>query len=108
MYNFILQIIVMLSLGVLIYLAARAVPRVSETEIKAASLGDHLDRWIKKLPLEKMDAWLSSQVEKFLRKFKVAVLKLDNLLTKHLSNLKSPVNGGKPTLFEKKEDSEVK
>ena len=75
MYNFVLQTIVMLSFGVLIYLVARAVPRVSETEIKAASLGDHLDRWIKKLPLEKMDAWLSSQVEKFLRKFNSGFIK---------------------------------
>lgn len=92
----------------MIYLVARAVPRVSETEIKTFSPGDSLDRWIKKLPLEKMDAWLSSQLEKFLRKFKVAVLKLDNLLTKHLSNLKSVATEEKPTLFEKKEDNDIK
>jgi len=99
----------MLSLGTLIYLLARVVPRVSETEIQAVSASDFLDQWIKKLPLEKMDAWLSSQFEKFLRKFKVVVLKLDNLLTKHLQSLKPPAqNAAKPTLFEKKEDSEVK
>jgi|SRR3989338_2019892 len=104
MYNFILQTIVMVSLGTLIYLAARSLPRVSETDLKPDSLSDVLDRTIKKLPFEKADAAASYYLEVLLRRFKVAVLKLDNLLTRHLQNLKPPAETSKPNLFEKKEE----
>lgn len=89
----------------MIYLAARSLPRVSETDFKPDSLSDVLDRTIKKLPFEKADAAVSYYLEVLLRRFRVAVLKLDNLLTKHLQGLKSPAqDAAKPNLFEKKEE----
>jgi len=102
MYDFILQIIVMLSLGAVIYLMARAVPRVTEMEVTVRE-PNYFDKLLKKLPLEKIDAFLSSVFEKFLRKSKVFILKADNSLTRHLHNLK-PDNAikveSKPALFE--------
>jgi len=102
MYDFILQIIVMLSLGAVIYLMARAVPRVTEMEA-AVREPNYFDRLLKKIPLEKIDAFLSAFFEKFLRKSKVFILKADNSLTKHLHNLK-PDNTikteSKPAIFE--------
>lgn len=108
MYNFILQTVVMVSFGSLIYMVARAVPRVTDTEVTGRKGSDYLDTLMKKLPLEKADAMISSWLEKFLRKGKVLILKLDNLLNKHLQNLKP--SQGNPTetklnLFEKKDDS---
>ena len=105
MYNFILQTIVMFSLGTLIYLAARSLPRVSETDLSPDSLSDILDQLAKKIPFEKADAAASYYLEVLLRRFKVAVLKLDNLLTKHLQNLKPPAEPAKPSLFEKKDEN---
>ena len=87
----------------MIYLAALAVPRISETDLRGDSLSERLEKLIKKIPLEKADALISYWLEKFLRKFKIAVLKLDNLLTKHLQGLKPQSKEEKSNLFEKKD-----
>ena len=106
MYNFILQTIVMVSLGTMIYLVARAMPRVTEIA-KSDPAKDYFDKLMKKLPLEKADMLATLWTEKFLRKLKIVILKLDNLLSKHLSNLKPAVTEEKPSLFEKKEDGDT-
>ena len=84
----------MASLAVIIYLFARAMPRVSESSGQNKG-GDYIGELLNKLPLEKADAFVSMSMEKALRKFKVLVLKLDNLLTHHLRNLKPTVGAGK-------------
>jgi hypothetical protein len=94
MYNFILQTIVMASLAVIIYLFARAMPRVSESSDQKQG-GDYIEELLNKLPLEKADAFVSMAMEKMLRKFKVLILKVDNLLTHHLRNLKPTIGAGK-------------
>ena len=104
MYNFILQTIVMISLGTMIYLVARAMPRVTEIP-KIEPAKDYFDSLVKKFPLEKWDMLATLWTEKFLRKLKIVVLRLDNLLSKHLSNLKPAATEEKPNLFEKKEDN---
>lgn len=104
MYNFVLQTIIMVSLGTIIYLIARAVPRVSET-VKFEQRENYFDRIFKKLPIEKADAFVSMIMEKMLRKFKIVILRLDNLLTKHLQKLRPGGTGeARPALFEKKEE----
>jgi hypothetical protein len=90
MYNFVLQTIIMVSLGTIIYLIARAVPRVSETA-KFEQRENYFDRIFKKLPIEKADAFVS--------------MIMDNLLTKHLQKIRPGGTGGeRPALFEKKEE----
>lgn len=92
MHDFILQIILMGALGTMVYLVARAVPRVSDGE---AHLHPHgkFDAWLSSLPLEKIDAVINATVLKSLRKTRVGVLKVDNLLSAYLNKVKSASNG---------------
>ena len=112
MYNFILQTILMLSLGMIVYLFARGVSKISETSTGSES-DNFLEKFIKKLPLEKADAQLSLFLEKYLRKIKIIILRFDNAVTKHLQGLRINIksnNEEKPTIFDvsKDKDSEKK
>lgn len=77
----------------MIYLVARAVPRVSEIATTTPKR-DYVGEVIKKIPFEKIDAFLNSFAAKFLRKAKIVVLKLDNWISGHLNKFKSS-NGNK-------------
>jgi hypothetical protein len=86
MYNFVLQIIVLVSLGVVIVLMARALPRVSDAA--APSRGPNLfDRLMGKLPMAKIDAAINSFFAKLLRKSKVLLMKTDNFINHRLGKL---------------------
>ena len=91
MYDFILQVIVMLSLGTAVYLIARAIPRVSETPAPAVKK-NRFDELVKQIPFEKIDAFLNSSAAKVLRRVKVFIMKADNLITGYLNKIK-PANG---------------
>ncbi len=109
MYDFILQTIFLLSFGALIYLAARVLPRIPETAKPEPQREDYFEKLMRKLPMERADEVTSMLLEKFLRKSKVIILKLDNFLTKHLKNLKpdsASESFDRPNIFEKKEESE--
>ncbi|KKR88774.1 MAG: hypothetical protein UW50_C0001G0150 [Candidatus Wolfebacteria bacterium GW2011_GWA1_44_24] len=106
MYNFILQIAIMLSLGAMVYLVARATPRVSDIEESSDhSFHGRLDKLIAKIPLDKIDFVLSLTFEKSLRKLKLMLMKWDNVVTGHIEKIKK-TNGSelskedKPNLFE--------
>jgi len=98
----------------IIYLMARAVPRVDDEISKPAV---KLDRLFDSLRLEKLDAILSNFLEKFLRKVKLFLMKLDNLTNNYLDKVKQTKSNGngqkdkeeKPSLFnsnhQKEEDS---
>ena len=121
MYNFVIQTLIMISAGVMIYLVARKVPRIIDVVDDGAlnkpkGLGAKLDHLLSSLPLEKIDFFVSQILEKMLRKTKLWVMKLDNQLTHHLNKYKKfkPTSGtetsAKPSLFEKEEfvsDSET-
>jgi ABC-type amino acid transport substrate-binding protein len=104
MYNFILQIAIMLSLGTVIYLMARAVPRMGD-EISKPPV--KFDRWIDSIKLEKIDIFLNNFIEKFLRKIKLFLMKLDNVTNDYLDKIKKTKPNGnsqksseeKPSLF---------
>ncbi|MBI5401645.1 hypothetical protein HZB05_02355 [Candidatus Wolfebacteria bacterium] len=114
MYNFILQTLIMISAGVMIYLMARKVPRIVDVVDERASskpkgLGAKIDHLLSSLPLEKIDFFVSQLLEKILRKTKLWLMKVDNQLTHHLNKYKKfkPTGGtetsAKPSLFEKEE-----
>lgn len=86
MTSFILEIIMVASLGVVLYLFARALPRVDDVLV---SPGDKKLRthWLT-VYLEKADEWLKVVFEKFLRRVKVLLLKLDNIVSKRLNKFK--------------------
>lgn len=86
MLNFILQIIVFSSLGLVIYMIARAVPRVPE-ELPMPRRSNWVDRLMSKIPMSKIDDRLNAFFAKFLRKFRVVVMKMDNFINDRLGKL---------------------
>lgn len=96
MYNFTLQILIMISLGTIIYLIARAAPRVGDIEesFKKETFHGKLDKLIAKIPFERIDIFFSSNFEKMLRKIKLWLMKWDNLLAEHLKKIKQNNDAG--------------
>jgi hypothetical protein len=98
----------MLSLGTMIYIIARTVPRigdeVSEEIIRPKT---KFDRLFASSRFEKLDVIFNNFVEKLLRKVKLLLMKLDNFTTSYLDKVKkyklgdnSQKNGEeKPSLF---------
>jgi hypothetical protein len=90
MLQFIFTDIFMLSLGAVLYLMVRALPRIAE---EPSEKKNFLDRWAHSDVPERMDAALNSFLFKFLKKVKIFILKLDNMLSKELRKIKSEGNG---------------
>lgn len=88
MFKFIFTITLMSSLGLVLYLMARALPRIEEEEVKKQGL---LEKWMASGIPEKVDNLINSFLEKFLRKAKIYLLKIDNFLAQRLN--KSRLNG---------------
>ncbi len=91
MANFVFQIILTCSLGVVVFLFARALPRVSEEEVGAPTdiVEKKLEQWIARLPLHKIDHGINLFLEKMLRKVRIVILKVDNLVHSLLAKVKS-------------------
>ncbi len=92
MAAFIFTDILMVSFSAVLYLMVRALPRV--TEEPPAKTG-FLDRLAHSQLPEKLDAALNGFLLKFLRKVKIVILKIDNLLASHLQQIKSKENAEK-------------
>ena len=95
MVEFIFTIILMISLGFILYLMVRALPRVVEDEAQESNF---LDRWAHSQIPEKVDAALNLFLLKFLRKTKIVILKFDNVLGRHLQKMKPEADSKKPTI----------
>ena len=91
MQDLILQIALMGSLGVIVYLFAISVPRVGESEAKP----NPVRIWISKFPLHHMDSFISEYKDKILRKTKIVVMKLENFINRNLNKDKSGLGGPK-------------
>lgn len=75
----------MVGLSAALYMVARALPRLSDTDVTP-------DRpiapsWVTE-KFEQADEWILSFMEKTLRKFRVSLLKLDNMLMSKLKHIK--------------------
>ncbi|HEY4497104.1 MAG TPA: hypothetical protein VI432_03080 [Candidatus Paceibacterota bacterium] len=84
MYNLILQIIFMGSLGVIVYLFAIAVPRMQDSSDEGRS--GLISRFFSKLPLHRVDTALKSYKDKTLRRLKVLILRADNAVSKRINS----------------------
>ncbi|MEK7463063.1 MAG: hypothetical protein AAB621_01710 [Patescibacteria group bacterium] len=103
MYSFTLQFLIMASLAAIIYLVARTIPRIDENVVLGHPKKSFLENFFSKLPLEKIDLMFDNLLEKILRKFKIVVMKVDNTLTRRLSNFKSAIvseKDSRPNIFE--------
>jgi len=104
----------MLSLGTMIYLIARTVPKIGdEITEDIISPRNKFDRLFSYLRVEKFDAVFNKFVEKLLRKLKLVLMKLDNFTNNYLNKVKKyKMNGNgqkngeeKPSLFENKTEA---
>lgn len=91
MSQFIAQIVLTLSFGVVVFLFARALPRVAEGEAQAPTdiLEKKLEHWIARLPLHRIDHGLNMFLEKMLRRLRIVTLKIDNIVHRLLFRVKS-------------------
>ncbi len=88
MYNSILQIFIMLSIGTVIYIFARAVPRIADEDLANNHQTSSLDRVFSKLPLKQLDMFFNNLLEKLLRRVKLILMKLDNITGRYLDKIK--------------------
>ncbi len=95
MFQFILVDIVMLSLGGILYLVVRALPRIEEGE-PDPDAHSFIDRIIHSHIPHKIDVAVAAYSGKLFRKLKVVLMKLDNYLTNRLKiiNIDSGGTGG--------------
>ena len=87
MYDFLLQLSFISGLAVIIYLMARALPRVANGETPK-TFYDYLEQWLDKLPVHKLDQRLNQHLFKFLKKTRVVVMRMDNKLAESLIRIK--------------------
>lgn len=91
MVQFILANIFMVSLGAVIYVVARTLPRLEpESGPEKKSV---FERWLASEVPEKIDSALNGFLVKFLRKLKILLLKVDNSLSGHLQKIKPEAGG---------------
>ena len=84
----------MVCLGIVLYLTVQALPRIEEIPSEEKGF---LERWVHSEMPEKIDTAFNNFLLKFLRKIKVLVLKLDNMLARHLQKIK-PEEDKRPTI----------
>jgi len=94
MFQFIITNILMLSLGTILYLLVRSLPRIDESEANSAN-ESLIERWVASEIPERVDDLIKTFTGKLLRKFKVFLLKIDNLLTERLKKIKNENGNGR-------------
>jgi len=80
MQNLFLEITLLASLAVIVYLMSAALPRMEDKKEEDEDSGSRRSS----LPLDKLDELLLRANDKFLRKMKVVIMKADNLISKKL------------------------
>lgn len=99
---FTIEIAIMVSLAGIIYLLARALPRISDDVSNGPERQSRLMFYV-----EKLDDFFKAILEKFLRQSRVWILKVDNSVTQKLNRFKkeAPKETKLPAV-EEKEKSE--
>lgn len=92
MIQFAFEMLLMLSFGGVLFIAARALPRVKEdtTVVVKRTL---IERFVMSDVPHRVDTALNGFMGKFFRKMKVHLLKFDNYLTHRLKDLNAEANG---------------
>ena len=94
----------MLSLGAVLYLSARALPRIDDRNSPLP--GTLKTSWIVGY-LEKIDEFSKARAEKILRRLKVWVLKLDNYVSGRLNHFKKEAPKENKLSLENEENKEI-
>jgi len=83
MADLILELTIMVSLAVIVYLMAAAVPRIEEKEEEGEG---RIQRTA--LPLDKLDNFLIKLKDKSLRRTKILLMRIDNFISRQLRTKK--------------------
>ena len=98
MLRFVLTDLLMLSLGAILYLIVRALPRIEEDHAARAK-HSFVHRLLHSAIPHKIDLGINAYAEKFFRKLKVWLMRFDNYLTHRLKKIHTNGNGnGKPKI----------
>lgn len=105
MFDFIIQLVIVGSLGAIIVILGRALPRVEE-HVAMNDRRGMIDRMMGHVPMSAIDSAIASFLEKALRKVRVVNLKIENWVNDGIQRLRGPQQS-KPKadandLFEKK------
>jgi hypothetical protein len=87
MAEIILESLMVIAIGIIIYLIARALPRIDDTNLEVSARKIENNRI--NFYLEKIDAWFKFFMEKFLRRLRLTILKVDNVVGEKLKKLKN-------------------
>lgn len=98
--KFILDLIIMVSLSGILFLVARTLPKIDDRDVNTS----RTDTPLMLIYLEKIDERIRSGTEKFLRRFRVSILKLDNFVSKKINNYKKDIKDKNDILDIKDED----
>ena len=85
MYDLFVQTILIVSLGVIVYLVAAASPRIQDSD-EALGGGSFKARFGEIIPLDRLDTLLNATKDKWFRRLKVIVMRVDNFISKRLNN----------------------
>ncbi len=86
MLEFVFINILLLSAGLVLFVVVRSLPRVEESgELEKQNV---IERWIVSGIPEKIDIVMNSSIEKFLRRFRVVLMKADNAANAWLKKVK--------------------
>ncbi len=98
MFQFIITNIFVISLGVILYVAVRTLPRIEESGVPEKK--NAWEKWLASGVPERLDRVLNGFLAKFLRKLKIFLLRADNAVTAQLKKVKSDGNGAqnKPSI----------
>jgi len=108
MAEFILQLVLVVSAGALLYLVARTLPRLDETD-PAPSPRHMLPEWVMSY-LERADEKFLGFFERFVRTLRVSLMKFDNVLSERIRKLRrkgANSNGNGNDLAALAEDAKV-
>lgn len=101
-FKFVLEMIMIIALGGALYVVARTLPRIDDTD--TTSQNPLAPSWLI-LYFERIDAWLVSFFEKLLHRLRVMLLRLDNNMLKRIHKIKKEaLKEAGPILQEKKEN----
>ncbi|MEX2054244.1 MAG: hypothetical protein WD883_01750 [Candidatus Colwellbacteria bacterium] len=84
MQNLFLELTLLVSLAIIVYLMSAALPRIEEED----EGGEESEAKRSTLPLDKLDQLLIKAKDKFLRKVKVVIMKADNFISRQLKGRK--------------------
>ncbi len=93
MLQFIITNVLMVSVGALLYLVIRTLPRIEPDPAGEKPKGFFEQLIVSKIP-ERVDGVFNSFAFKFLRRLKVILLKIDNVVGHQIKKVKPEASGG--------------